>query len=293
MYMWINHSVELMFRAVFSVLCMLLPAVTIAQSGEDTRKRFDRLMDQARHEVWHTRPMGRIIRDTGLFFADSPYTAGLLDRAAEEVLVSDLMQFDCVLFVEAVVALARGIAVQDYTFGGYEGRLESMRYRHGHRNGYCSRLHYFSEWISDNDSRGTVREITPDLGGQPLRKTLNFMSSHRNSYPRLLVSDSLFAGIQELEADLADITLYHIPQDRISVVYPQLHDGDILALSTDIRGLDVTHTGFAFAQPDGRFGLLHASPNGGVIVSDDLAAYVRGNRSQIGIMVARPLDPRH
>ena len=282
-----------MLRAVFLVICMLLPAVTVAQFEEDTGQRFDRLMDQARHEVWHTRPLGRIIRETGLFFADSPYAAGLLDEAAEEELVTDLMQFDCVLFVEAVVALARGIAVQDYTFGGFEGRLESMRYREGHRNGYCSRLHYFSEWIRDNDSRGTIREITPDIGGQQLRKTLDFMSNHRNSYPRLVASDSLFAGIMDMEANLMDITLYHIPQDRIRKAFPQLQDGDILALSTHIQGLDVTHTGFAFAQPDGRIGLLHASPSGGVIVSDDLAAYVRDNRSQIGIMVARPLDPRH
>lgn len=282
-----------MRRLIVLAIVMLLPSAAAAQFDEDTSHRFDHLMEQARYEVWYEQPMGQIIRKTGLFFKGSPYAVGLLDESAEELLVTDLMRFDCVLYVEAVLALARGIAVQDYSFSGFEERLESMRYRQGHRNGYCSRLHYFSEWIRDNHQRGIIKAITRDIGGQQLNKMLSFMSSHRSSYPRLLASDSLFTGILEMEAALTDMALYHIPQDRIRQTYAQLQDGDILALSTDIRGLDVTHTGLAFVHADGRIGLLHASPSGGVIVSEDLEAYVRGNRSQIGIMVARALDPRH
>jgi len=37
---------------------------------------------------------------------------------------------------------------------------------------------------------------------------------------------------------------------------------------------------------------LHASPQGGVRVSPDLQTYVQNNPAQVGIVVARPLDPR-
>ena len=40
-----------------------------------------------------------------------------------------------------------------------------MRYRGGKRRGYASRLHYFSEWISDGARRGLVRDLGAELGG--------------------------------------------------------------------------------------------------------------------------------
>ena len=281
-----------MRQAIIAVICLMFAPAVTAQTGDESSFRFDRLMEQARSEAWHEWSVGQIIREAGLFFHGSPYAVGLLDKSKEERLVTDMMQFDCVLYVETAVALARGIAIQDYSFSGFEERLESMRYRQGHRDGYCSRLHYFSEWIKDNHERGIVREITREIGGQKLDKTLDFMSTHRDSYPRLVASDSLYGGILDMESALAGIQLFHIPQDHLLSAYAHLQDGDILAISTDIKGLDVSHTGLAFAQPNGQFGLLHASPNGGVIISEDLAAYVKSNRSQIGIMVARPLDPR-
>ena len=64
--------------------------------------------------------------------------------------------------------------------------------------------------------------------------------------------------------------------------------GTDLGTTTDIDGLDVTHTGFVF-KDDTRTGFLHASITGEVKVSDDLADYINGNAVQTGIIVARPL----
>jgi hypothetical protein len=71
-------------------------------------------------------------------------------------------------------------------------------------------------------------------------------------------------------------------------VYDRLNAGDIIALVTNIEGLDVTHTGLVYDDGNGGKGLLHASTSGGVIVSPDLQRYVTNNRRQIGILVARP-----
>jgi hypothetical protein len=117
------------------------------------------------------------------------------------------------------------------------------------------------------------------------------MSEHRDAYPHL-ATDSTYACIQETEADLANVELYYIPQSRISEAYAMLQPGDIIATATDIGGLDVTHTGFVHKTPD-HTGFMHASLSSEQVkISDDLQSYVRGIRSQIGVVVARPLDPR-
>ncbi len=157
--------------------------------------------------------------------------------------------------------------------------------------GYCSRLHYFSEWIADNERRGHVRNITRELGGIELEKTLNFMSTHRDAYPRLVESEENYECILAVESRLRDLPLYYIPQDSIHTIYDRLQTGDIIATATDIEGLDVTHTGLVYKQPDGGTGLIHASLSGEVKISLDLESYIQGVKQQIGIIVARPADP--
>ncbi len=249
---------------------------------------FDSLMTRARADGWHEMPIGRIVQNVGLHFVGNPYVAGLLDRTPVETLVTSFDGFDCVLLVETAVAAARGIRDEDYSFDGFLERIQSLRYRSGVLDGYCSRLHYFSEWIRDNEKRGTVRNLTESLGGELLEKKLDFMTSHRESYPRIAANDSLFSGIAKMEASLVGLPLYYIPQDEISSFYGLLQPGDIIATATSVGGLDVSHSGLVY-QDGERVGFLHASTTGGVMVSPDLQQYVQNIDIQIGIVVARPL----
>lgn len=249
---------------------------------------FEQLMAHARSEKLHTRPLGEIMTAVGGWLEGKPYVAGTLDKPTFEQLVVKLDGFDCVTFVESVLAASRTIADQSYSYQNFTEVLRSQRYRDNNLDGYCSRLHYFSEWIADNQKRGHVEDITQAIGGEPLEKQLNFMSEHRESYPRLAASDSLFEALRAIEQSLQELTLYYIPQAKIRQAYKGMQAGDILALATDIKGLDVTHTGLAYPFPDGRFGLLHASTSKGVTVSPDLQSYVENNKRQIGIVVARP-----
>ncbi len=267
------------------------PAETVPPDSV-TARRFEEVMAFARRERLHERPLGAIMQAVGEHFAGTPYVAGLLDEPAEETLVVNLGGFDCVLFVETALALARGIAVEDYSYDTFVRRLREQRYRDGEMNGYCSRLHYFSEWIADNEKRGIVRNVTRELGGVRLDKRLRFMSEHRASYPRFAENDSLFRGIRAMEDRLAGLELYYIPQDRIRSVYDRLRAGDIIATATSIEGLDVSHSGLVYDAGDGRKGFLHASTSGGIKVSPDLQDYVENIKIQIGIVVARPIDPR-
>ena len=265
-----------------------LLATNAVVTSDTTTALFEQLMAHARAEALHKRPLGEIMTAVGDWFEGMPYVAGTLDKPAFEQLVVKLNGFDCVTFVESVLAAARTIADESYSYEKFTDVLRSQRYRDNNLDGYCSRLHYFSEWISDNEKRGHVEDITQAIGGELLEKQLNFMSEHRDSYPRLAESDSLYEALRTIEQSLEGLTLYYIPQNKIRKAYAGMKTGDILALATDIEGLDVTHTGLAYQFPDGHFGLLHASTSKGVTVSPDLQSYVENNKRQIGIVVARP-----
>ncbi len=252
---------------------------------------FERVMEGASAQNLSSRPLSEIISVVAEQFIGTPYVAGLLDQSPEEKLVISLAGFDCVLFVESVLAIARGIAERDYTYQGFSDRIQEQRYRDGKLTDYCSRLHYFSDWIYDNSKRGLVENITQTLGGIPLNKSLNFMTEHRQSYPQL-ADDSNYDCIRQVEATLNQVSLFYIPQDQISTLYDRLQPGDIIATATDIEGLDVTHTGLVYQSKDGKMGFIHASPSGQVTVSPDLQSYVQAVEGQIGIIVARPLDNR-
>lgn len=276
------------------------PAARVAAEAKDTltgtapdpqtEETFEAIMAQARDEGWHERPLGDVMLVVGEELQGRPYAAGLLDASETEQLVCTLNAFDCVTFVESVLAMARGIRAQDYTFGTFQENVRETRYRGGEMDGYCSRMHYFTEWIADNEQRGIVRDVTREVGGVPLEKTLDFMSTHRSSYPRFAEDDSVYACVREMEASLRGRELYYIPQNRIRAAYDALQAGDIVAFVTDIKGLDVTHTGLIYENADGSKGVLHASTSGGVKVSTDLQGYVENVKRQIGIVVARPLS---
>jgi cell wall-associated NlpC family hydrolase len=249
--------------------------------------RFEQIVQYAKKQNLHDRSIGEIVQAIADNFQGLPYAEGLLDKSGEEKLIVTLNKFDCVLFVETVLAIARGVAVEDYDYQNFVNRIEEQRYLNGKINGYCSRLHYFSEWINDNQKRQTVENITAKLGGGPMNKTLNFMSQHRSSYPQMVKDEATYQCIVSQEADLAKTTVNYIPTNQIKSLYSQLKPGDIVAVATDVKGLDVTHTGLVYRNADGNMGLIHASPAGEVTVAYDLQRYISRVKSAIGIVVAR------
>lgn len=262
---------------------------TAAQSEDIAR--FEKIVQYANKQNLPDRPIGEIVQAIADNFLGQPYVEGLLDKSGTEKLIVTLDKFDCVLFVETVLAIARGVAVKDYDYQNFVNRIEEQRYLNGKINGYCSRLHYFSEWINDNQKRQTVENITAELGGVPMNKQLNFMSQHRSSYPQMAKDEATYQCIVGIEADLAKTTVNYIPTNRIKTVYSQLKPGDIVAVATDVKGLDVTHTGFVYRNADGNMGLIHASPAGQVTVAYDLHRYISRVESAIGIVVARAKAP--
>ena len=222
--------------------------------------KFEPVMEYAIKHNLAELPMAEIIQAIADYFIGTPYKAGLLDQSKQESLVITLDRFDCVLFVETVLAMARGIAIKDYSYLTFINHIRDQRYRQGKMNGYCSRLHYFSEWITDNQKRGNVRDIGFELGGEMINKPLFFMSKNRDKYSQIARNNTNYQCIATIEDSISQQRINYIPYYKISSVYSQLQPGDIIALATEINGLDVTHAGLVYRNSDNNIGLIHASP---------------------------------
>lgn len=263
--------------------------VTVIPPDSVTRARFEEAMAFAQRNDLASRPPGEIMQALGRRYLGGPYLTKPLDQTTDEQLVCRLDGFDCFTFDEAVIALARTVKEGRYSYDDYRRYTRELRYRDGEMS-YCNRLHYYTEFVHQAEEQGVLRNVTAELGGrQRPGFRYAFMGEHRDAYPQLVASDSLYACIQAVEDRLNRIIEYrYIPQDSIRAVYDQLHAGDLIATATDIDGLDVTHTGLVYKAAD-TTGLLHASTTGEVKISPDLAEYVQGVDSQVGIIVARPV----
>ncbi|MEO0846706.1 MAG: N-acetylmuramoyl-L-alanine amidase-like domain-containing protein [Cyanobacteria bacterium J06648_1] len=264
-------------------------AASETENSEDSRI-YHRIVQQVAPYI-SQESMGKMIQQVSEQLLGAEYQAGLLDRSTQETLVISLQQFDCLLFIETVLAIAQNIAQPDSSYQAFTQKVENQRYWNGKMNGYCSRLHYFSDWLEDNQRRGNITNITSQLGGVDTVKKLNFMTTHRSSYPNLAKSDLNFECLARVEASLSP-NFNYIPTKNISNIYSQLQPGDIVGVATNIPGLDFTHTGFVYQQPDGKMGLIHASPAGEVVIAQDLQNYIENVKNAIGIVVSRASEPK-
>ncbi len=231
----------------------------------------------------------QIILKIGNLFLGTPYAAGTLETKTIERLVVNLREYDCVTFVENVIALARLIRSRQKSFKAFRKFLQEIRYRPGGPRSYCSRLHYFSDWIHVNQKKGILQDVTAEIGGRPFRKTLNFMTTHPDLYPPLKHPFN-FRRIKSLEGVISKRSLFSITKSSVRRWEGQIHDGDLIAITTNRDGLDVQHVGFA-VRLKGRIHLIHASSTAGRVIlsKNTLYRYLMQSKTRSGVMVARVL----
>ena len=272
-----------LFILFFSLLEMVY-SQQITCSAEDKQAFEDKIIEI---DGLLEKDFGLTLVVVGKTFLGTPYVAKTLEIGETETLVINLHGLDCTTYVENVLAFSLLLREGKSDFNYYTNELETIRYKNGKLDGYASRLHYFSEWIANNEKKGLIKDITSKIGGIEIRKEINFMSSHRDLYP-FLKDDVNYEKIKASENYLNNQTICILPQDQIETNEHLIKSGDIIALTTSINGLDITHTGIASREKDGRIHLLHASSSGEVKVSElTLVDYLKRVKNNTGIMVAR------
>jgi len=238
-------------------------------------------------------PINEVITEIGKSFIGTEYEAHTLEITEFERLVINLRAFDCNTFIENVLAISRCIKKNKTTFKHFQDELKLIRYRNGQLSGYPSRLHYFSDWIYDNEKKGIVNDVTEKIGGDSLKLNLSFMSGHPQYYKHLKDNPAFIELIKKQEEEISGRDYYYIPQENIKNIESKIQSGDILAFTSTINGLDVNHVGIAVRMEDNRIHILHAPVPGSKvqITKLPLDEYVKRLEKDSGIIVVRNLEP--
>lgn len=238
-----------------------------------------------------SKPINEVVYEVGKSFLGVDYEAGTLEKGENEELVIHLTGLDCYTLLETSLVFARSIKMGKTTFEDYQQELENIRYRGGVRDEYPSRLHYFSDWIYDMNKRGIVTDITKEIGGKPYDVDVWFMSKNSDKYKHLKDNPEYVEEIAEIEKEISSREYYWVPEDEIADVEDKVRGGDLIALTTGIGGLDISHVGIA-VKKEGRLHFMHA-PNVGYkvqITEVPLADYAKKLKRHTGMMVLRVND---
>jgi hypothetical protein len=238
------------------------------------------------------KPFSELIIATARYFLGKPYVASTLEVAEKEALVVNLRELDCTTFVENCIALSGIIKSGDLSFKDFCNMLTYIRYREGRVEGYPSRLHYTSDWVYDNEKKGILKNISGETGGQDVRKTINFMSSHPQSYRHLKDKPENVEKMKEIENEINARDAYIIiPVSAIPSASKGIRNGDIIAFATSVAGLDYSHVGIACWE-NGKLHFIHASSTMKKVVAEKktLLNYCRDSKGCTGISVFRVND---
>ena len=247
------------------------------QVVEGTRERFERS-----RALISGLPVTAALARLAESFVGSPYLAGSLDAPGPERLRLDLTRFDCMLFIEQLLALS----LSD-SFDQFVEHTRDLRYRDG-RVSYCTRQHYFHDWVRSAQSQNLL-ETTSGWPGEITRSLpLNFMSEQRQLY-RPMQSEELFDCIRRRE-ESRQVVQHYVPLHAIESVLPRIQSGDLFAIATRIEGLDVSHTG-VLVRDRSSVDAIHAAPGRGVMRSRSFGRYLRSIPDAIGAVIVRPVHP--
>ena len=225
-------------------------------SGLEAAKA-DRLLDEAAKEP----ALSDRIDAISARLLGHPYDANPLGGGPDssETLTISLEGFDCVTYVETVLALAHARSVEEFV-----SSVRRMRYDRGiidwfHRN------HYMINWAEKNEKRGLIRNITD--GPEAVRKSRKL---------------TVVKGLPEKSAAFACI-----PKRDIRRVSGRIETGDVILFVSAKKNLDVFHMGFVVRRGDELL-LRHATRSKGEVVEQELSAFLKSNRMS-GIILLRPV----
>lgn len=239
------------------------------------------------------KPMGDIIVEVGKSFIGTDYLSHDLEKDGDEQLVINLTGLDCTTFLENSLVLARCIKKGTTSFEDYMNELQLIRYRDGVIDQYPSRLHYFSDWIYDNGKKGIVEDVTEEIGGRKIKFNLNFMSTHPDSYKHLRENPDFIPIIKNQEKVISCREYNFIPKEELKLKEQLIENGDLIAITTTVEGLDIGHIGIAVRMDDGKIHLLHApTENTKVQITEQpLSDYLMKYKRHSGVIVLRVLEP--
>ncbi|HKG22121.1 MAG TPA: N-acetylmuramoyl-L-alanine amidase-like domain-containing protein [Blastocatellia bacterium] len=192
-----------------------------------------------------------------------PYAANPLrgGPGRPETLTASLEAFDCVTYIETVLALALSGNAAEFL-----DLLRRIRYEGG-EVAWQKRNHYMTGWAENNESAGFVRNITDGPLAEMVTRTLSVVGG----LPARQVAFNL------------------IRKRKLASISAQTETGDLILFASAKKNLDFFHTGFLI-QGEGEPRLRHATRSAGAVVEQPLPDFLHCFRMS-GFVLLRPVAP--
>jgi hypothetical protein len=202
----------------------------------------------------------RIARISGILLG-RPYAEGSLGGGPglSEEFRADLNAFDCVTFIEVVLAFALARTSDEFI-----AALRRIRYREGVIE-WSQRNHYMVDWATNNEQQGFVRNLSS--GPYAVEKTCTL---------------GLIAGLPARTT-----TFWYLPAQTTPTVADLFEVGDLMLFVSTRETLDVFHTGLLVERQE-HWMLRHATRSAGMVIEQELSEFM-GQNEMAGIVLLRPL----
>lgn len=228
-----------------------------AQPRGLNRRRIDELLSIARDD----RSLDRRIDVFSRAFLGRPYKPNPLIGSADspEVFTASLDGFDCVTYIETVLALALASNAR-----GFIEWLRKIRYERGLIQ-WKRRNHYMTGWIRNNTSDRIIKPIS--IAALPALRKQRLL----NTVP----------GLPPQRARMKCVPKLAMPR-----LAPHLQTGDLIFFVSIRNNLDVFHAGI-IVRAGKTLRMRHASRSQGGVVEQKLSEFLKANR-MAGMIVVRP-----
>ena len=204
--------------------------------------------------------IGERIDSISAHFLGLPYVVNSLGGGVDlpETLTIRLDAFDCVTYMETVLALALAAGVDDFV-----ERLTRIRYRNGAVS-WKTRNHYMLDWWQNNEDAGQVKNLTVGPEAVEKKRRLNLVAG----LPQRQVAYKVF------------------PKSRYARVAGRIESGDLVCFASAKKNLDVFHTGVLVRRRDEVL-LRHATRTAGRVIEQSLREFLENHRMS-GFILLRP-----
>src|SRR5262249_4716842 len=194
------------------------------------------------------------------YFLGRPYLDNPLGGGPDqnEKLSVSTRGFDCVTFIETVLAASQSRNMKDFV-----SVLKRIRYQDGQMS-WTKRNHYMVGWARQNQAAGFVRDLTLGAAARKHRRHLNIVPGVK---PRT-------------------VTFRSFPKRWVVQSSSIIRTGDILVFASTRKNLDAFHVGLAICGT--RLLLRHASRTARTVIDEELEAFLKRHRMS-GVMVLRPV----
>ncbi len=225
------------------------------------RRRVEQLLAKTRDE--HS--VACRIEVLSRHFLGYPYKSFPLigSAATPEVFTAAFDGFDCVTYIETILALAGSANVDDFV-----EQLRKIRYHQG-RIQWARRNHYMTRWITNNVREGIIRPVS-------------------TSALPTVIKERVLNVVPGLAAQRTRMKF--VPKAAVPRLERHLQTGDLIFFGSTRTHLDTFHLGIIVRGGESTL-MRHASRSQGGVVEQRLREFLKSNR-MAGVIVVRPQRSR-